>query len=49
MEDVEAAILVKEALRRLDARIKETRAQVKLATPLPRRPCVGSGKARRRL
>lgn len=35
MEDVEAGVLVKEALRRLDVRIKETRAQVKLIEPLP--------------
>ncbi len=36
MEDVEAEILVKEALRQLDTRIKETGAQVKLLAPLPR-------------
>lgn len=36
MEDVEAEILVKEALTRLDARIQETGAAVQIVYPLPR-------------
>lgn len=36
MEEVEAEILVKEALKQLEARIKETGAQIKLLAPLPR-------------
>jgi len=36
MEEVEADVLVKEALSRLDARIKETGATVQIIAPLPR-------------
>ena len=36
MEDVEAETLVKEALTRLDARIQETGATVRIISPLPR-------------
>ena len=36
MEEVEAETLVKEALTRLDARIQETGAAVRIISPLPR-------------